>query len=243
MVFSPVLIIHIGAAIITVPFGSAALFFRKGSRLHRSTGNVFFISMLFMSASGAYMGLLKQQAVNVIVGTLTFYLVATAWVAAKRKDAEIGLFEIVAMLVALAVGAAGLICGGEAAKSPTGLKDGFPAALYLIFGSIALLSAALDLSVLLRRGISGAHRIARHLWRMCFALLIAALSLFIGKQQHFPEAIRKTHLLSVPVILIAVAMIYWLCRVLVSAYKEKPRRTSRFSGHSGRSPHSLAPLS
>jgi len=36
MTYSPVLIFHIFAAIITVPAGMAALFFPKGSRLHRA---------------------------------------------------------------------------------------------------------------------------------------------------------------------------------------------------------------
>ena len=239
MAFSPLLVLHICAATITVPSGSAALFFRKGSRLHRAAGNVFFISMLIMSASGAYMGFMKQQAINVVVGVLTFYLVATAWVAVKRKDGETGLFEFGAMLLAFAVGTAGLIFGSEAANSATGLKDGFPAVAYFVFGSVALFSAAGDVRMFLRGGVSGARRIARHLWRMCFALLIAALSLFLGKQQHFPEAIRKTHLLNVPIILIAVLMIFWLVRVqFTNAYKEGGWRTFKVRRRSGRSERS-----
>jgi hypothetical protein len=244
MAFSPILGLHICAATITVPSGSAALFFRKGSRRHRAAGNVFFISMLIMSASGAYMGFMKQQAINVVVGVLTFYLVATAWVVVKRKEGETGLLEFAALLLALAVGAAGLIFGSEAANSATGLKDGFPAVAYFVFGSVALFSAAGDVRMFLRGGVSGRQRIARHLWRMCFALLIAALSLFLGKQQHFPEAIRKSHLLNVPIILIAASMIFWLARVLFSSgYKEHRWRPVKMTRRSGRSERSLAPLS
>jgi uncharacterized membrane protein len=244
MSFSPLLVLHICAATITVPSGSAALLFRKGSRRHRAAGNVFFISMLIMSASGAYMGFMKQQTINVVVGVLTFYLVATAWAAVKRKEGEIGLFEFAAMLVASAVGAAALIFGSEAANSATGLKDGFPAAGYFVFGSVALFSAAGDVRMVLRGGVSGRQRIARHLWRMCFALLIAALSLFLGKQQHFPEAIRKTHLLNVPIILIAVSMIFWLVRVRFSgAYKERGWPTVKMTRRSDGPEQSLASLS
>jgi hypothetical protein len=244
MAFSPLLVLHICAATVTVPSGSAALFFRKGSRRHRAAGSIFFITMLIMSATGAYMGFMKQQTINVIVGVLTFYLVATAWAVVKRKEGETGLFEFAAMLVASAVGAASLIFGSEAANSATGLKDGFPAVGYFVFGSVALFSGAGDVRMFLRGGVSGRQRIARHLWRMCFALLIAALSLFLGKQQHFPEAIRKTHLLNVPIILIAVSMIFWLVRVrFSSAYKEAGSRTAKVTRRSGRSEPSLAPLS
>jgi hypothetical protein len=58
----------------------------KGSRQHRLSGDVFFISMLCMSTSGATVGFVKYhltnseaQLANFFVGRLTFYLVATAW--------------------------------------------------------------------------------------------------------------------------------------------------------------------
>jgi uncharacterized membrane protein len=60
MTTSPLVFFHIWAALIGISFGSAALFFRKGSRLHRMSGNVFFISMLTMSASAAYMEATKR---------------------------------------------------------------------------------------------------------------------------------------------------------------------------------------
>ena len=60
--------------------------FRKGSSPDRAAGNVFFISMLSLSASGAYLALMKHQMNNVFGGVLTFYMVATAWVTVRRKD-------------------------------------------------------------------------------------------------------------------------------------------------------------
>src|ERR1700737_1212187 len=135
MHYSPLVFMHICAATIGLLSGAPALFSRKGSRLHRTAGNVFFISILSMSASGAYMAAFIEPAmINVVVGVLTFY-----W------DA-------------------------------TGLKDGIPAAGYFVFGSVALLAAALDVGMFIRGGVSGVHRIARHLWRMCFAMLITTIS-------------------------------------------------------------------
>jgi uncharacterized membrane protein len=144
MTYSAVLILHICGAAIGLLSGSAALFFRKGSRLHRTTGNAFFISMLIMSASAAYLALMKQQLINAIVGVLTFYLVTTGWATIIRKEGHTGLFEFGALLVALADGTAGLILGWQATNSTTGIKDGYPAAAYFVFGSVALFAAALD---------------------------------------------------------------------------------------------------
>ena len=61
--------------------------------------------------------------------------------------------------------------------------------------------------------LEGARRIARHLWRMSFALFIAALSFFIGQAKVLPEAIRIPGLLALPVLAVLVTMFYWLWRV------------------------------
>jgi hypothetical protein len=222
MKYSPILKFHLCAAIIGLPAGYPALFFRKGSRLHRGAGNVFFVSMLGMSGSGAYMAaFVKPNIGNVFGGVLTFYLVATGWLTVMRKEKETGLIEFGLLLLALTQGLAGLIYGWQAANSATGLKDGYPAAMYFVFGSLALLFAAWDVRMLVRGGVSGGQRIGRHLWRMCFALLIAAGSFFLGKQQHFPEALRGSWLVKAPVLLVVALMIYWLIRVrFMSAYRK-----------------------
>jgi uncharacterized membrane protein len=46
MTLSPLLAFHVGAGTVGVLSGALALAFRKGSRLHRSTGLVFAVSML-----------------------------------------------------------------------------------------------------------------------------------------------------------------------------------------------------
>ena len=222
MTLPPFVILHICAGTIGILSGGAALFFRKGSRQHRAAGNIFFISMLSLSASGAYLAYMKPVMVSVVAGILTFYLVATAWLTAMRQEGETGLLDFGLLLLASAAGASGLIFGREAANSATGLKDGYPAVAYFVFGSVALLCAAGDVRMLSRGGVSGAQRIVRHLWRMCFALLIAALSfapgggvfrLFPGQPQTFSTAIRQTQLLNVPIVVIVVLMLYWLWRV------------------------------
>jgi hypothetical protein len=122
--------------------------------------------------------------------------------------------DLGALLVALAIGAGLMTYGFQAANSQTGLRDGMPAGFYLFFGSVALLSAAGDVRVRVRDGVFGAHRIARHLWRMCFALLIAALSFFLGQQKTFPASLRGSNVLYAPPTLVLIMMLFWLVRVL-----------------------------
>jgi len=222
MAYSALLMLHICGAITGLLSGTAALIFRKGFRWHRAAGNVFFVSMLVMSASGASIAaFIKPNMGNVFGGVVTFYLVATGWLTVLRKEGETGIVEYGLLLLALAAGGGGLLFGWEAAHSMTGLKEGYPPGPYLVFGCLSMWAAALDVRLLVRGGLSGAPRIRRHLWRMCVAFLIAALSFFLGKQQHFPVAIRGGQLLNLPMILILVVMIYWLVRVrFIAAYKK-----------------------
>lgn len=209
----PLLVIHIGAGIIGLLSGAAAMAFRKGSHRHRMAGNVFFISMLTLSASAAYLGYMKHQMGNVFGGLLTFYLVATAWVTARRRDGETGIFDWVALAVVLAVGAVIMSDGLEVAQTPTGSRNGVPAGMILFLGSVALLAAAGDVRMIARGGLSGAQRIARHLWRMCFGLFIASGSFFIGQPQVFPAFLRKTNMLFLLGVLPLLLMIFWIVRV------------------------------
>jgi uncharacterized membrane protein len=225
MTLSPLLMFHVSAATTALFSGSLSMFSPKGGRLHRLAGNIFFVSMLAMSASAAYMAGVKLQRINAIVGVLTFYMVATAWMTVVRKDGETGRFEYAALLVALADGAAAMSFGFQTQHGVIVLNDG-PAAGCFVFGGLALFAAALDVRVLLRGGVSGAQRIARHLWRMSYALLITAVSAFVGKQQvfhaisllfgqqqMFPQAVRQSPLVYLPIAAIALSMIYWLIRI------------------------------
>ena len=81
------LLVHICSATVGLLSGFMAMAFRKGSNWHGAAGTVFFVSMLLMSSSGAYIAaFLKPVAINVVAATLTFYLVSTAWRAAKKRD-------------------------------------------------------------------------------------------------------------------------------------------------------------
>jgi len=208
-----ILFLHIGGGSVGILSGAVALLARKGERLHRIAGTVFFVSMLIMSGIGAVVAPFLPQRLSSVTGVLTFYLVATAWMTVRRKEGRIGRFEIGALFVALGASAADVILALQGAHSTSGLIDGQPYQAGFVFGSIAAFAATLDLKVILHRGISGAQRIARHLWRMCFALFIAAFSLFLGQPQVFPKALRDSPILFLPEIAVAGLMLFWLFRV------------------------------
>jgi uncharacterized membrane protein len=109
----PLIVFHICAGTVALLSGAVAMSLRKGSGRHGLAGDVFVISMLGLASSGAIVGFIKYhltnsqaQLVNFFIGILTFYLVATAWWSARRKDGETGIFDWAGLLVALSVGAA-----------------------------------------------------------------------------------------------------------------------------------------
>ena len=198
--------------------GAAAMVVRKGARWHLLTGNVFVISMLSLTASGAVIGFARDQPLNGMMGVLTFYLVSTAWLTARRRDGNTRPIDWAVLMVPLAVGVGMMTYGLQAANSPTGAIGGFSAAGYFVFGSVALLLALGDIRMLLRGGVFGKQRVARHLFRMGLALFIAVASFFLGQQKVIPAELHNPLVLYGPVLLVVISTIYWTIRVLLSKH-------------------------
>ena len=98
----------------------------------------------------------------------------------------------------------------------------------MFFGVVSLLCSALDLRLLKAGQIVGAQRLVRHLWRMCFAMLIATGSFFTGQMQVFPEIVRNSALFGVPILVIPVLLVllttlYWLGRTLFKRQRTNGR--------------------
>ena len=70
-----------------------------------------------------------------------------------------------------------------------------------------------DLNVVLRKTLTPAQRLSRHLWRMCVAFFIATGSFFLGQQDVLPAAIRGSPLLFVPAFAPFAVMLFWLVRL------------------------------
>jgi len=206
--------IHIIAGLLALVAGAVALYATKGSSLHRRSGWVFAVAMATMTTTAAVIAqFFSPNRVNVVAAALTFYLVATGVLAVRRTVPQMRALATAFMLVAVAVGAHALALGVEAVSSTTHRVDGIPAPPLFMFGSVALLAALGDLRMLRAGRIEGARRLARHLWRMSYALWIATTSAFLGQAKFIPEPLRKLPLLVAPVLLVLVVMVYWLVKV------------------------------
>ena len=234
MSYSPLLMLHICAGTAGFLSGAVAISLRKGSRRHALAGDVFVVTMPTMAATGAYMALMKSQMGNFLGGVFTFYLVATAWWTARRTERKTDSADWVALLCVSAVTIANLIFGIEAVRSATGRAGGYPAPIYLFGGAVALIAAIGDIRLLMGRGISGTQRIARHLWRMCYALFVASGSIFLARAHLFPAVLRRTGILTLVSFMPLVMMIFWLVRVrLVPQFRKRrvPHAAPSFALH------------
>jgi len=235
MPYSPLLPIHITGGIVGMLSGAAALILRKGSPRHVLAGKVFVASMLTMAAGAVYLAIVKHQPSNIGGGILTFYLILTAWLTARRREGQTGIYDWLALLIPLTLGVLTWMNGIRMLRSGAPSEDGVPVGMTLFMGTVMLLAAAGDVRMLLRGGVSGAKRIVRHLWRMCFGLFIAAGSFFLGPSnrplrllsavglgQHLSPALFSTTLYLILSVLPLVLLIFWVFRVwLSSAYRKK----------------------
>src|SRR6516225_1726478 len=237
MPYSPTLLVHIAGGTLGLLSGTAAICFRKGCRPHVLAGRVFVASMLIMAMGAVYLGIVKHQPNNVSGGIFTFYLIATAWLTARRRDGETWRLDWAALIVPLALGSLTWVTGINVARSGASSQDGVPVGMTFFTGSVMLLAAAGDIRMLVRGGVFGAKRIARHLWRMCFGLFIAAGSFFLGGAnrplrllstvgiaQHLPRPLFSIGVYLVLTILPLVLLVFWLLRVrfMSTVFIDKP---------------------
>jgi len=213
----PVLLpIHIVAAGLALVSGAIALSVAKGGRLHRTSGKLFAYAIFAMCGSAVVIALVKGQAVNVMAGSMTAYLVLTGVATVRPPSPGARRRDIALMLVALALGLATLTAGIVALASPTGKLFGFPSFPFFLFGLLGVSGAIGDVKTMRADVLRGAPRLSRHLWRMCMALFITAASFFSIRARVaaiLPAPLTTPALRALPVVLVLATMFYWLWRV------------------------------
>ena len=243
MAYSPILLGHICAGTVGLLSGTAAMSFRKGSPRHVLAGKIFVVSMLTMAVAAVYLAIVRHQPNNIGGGIITFYLIGTAWLTARRRDGETNRIDWVLLLIPLVLGTLTWMNGIRIVRSGASSQDGVPVGMTFFMGSVMLLAAAGDLRMLVAGGVLGAKRIARHLWRMCFGLFIAAGSFFMGPSnrplrllsnvgmgRYLPQALFSTTLYLILTILPLILLIFWLVRVrFTKAYEGSVQLSSASS--------------
>ena len=234
-------IIHVAGGFVGLASGSVALLAAKGGPVHRLAGHVFSVSMLLMAAFAIVLAvIIPHQLINVFIGAFALYLVGTAWLTVRRTEEAIGLLERFALLVSTCLCAPFVILTFQlAAGLPPLFTSAIPfqgpvlVALYS-FTAILLIAAIEDARVVLGGGIAGPARIARHLWRMCLGLTLAAGSGFTnGFARLLPGPYHVPLAFFLPQFVPVFFLIFWMVRVRLTGwfrrYEAQTRRPRRGS--------------
>jgi uncharacterized membrane protein len=218
--------LHIGAGTTALVAGTIAAFAAKGGRLHRLAGDVFFAAMLVMAAFAAWLAVAQPgQLVNLFIAAFATYLVATAWVTVRRRAGAAGWAERIALIFSVVICAPFAILSFQLAtglpplfKSAVPFKGPVLVAIYS-FTAVLLIAAIGDGKVVVTGGVAGAPRIARHLWRMCLGLTLAAGSAFTnGAARLLPGPYHVPPLFFLPQFLPLILLAFWMVRVRLTPW-------------------------
>jgi hypothetical protein len=213
--------IHIAAGGLAIILGTVALSVKKGGTIHRRSGLLFVYAMLVMGVSASILSLLKgRDGGNVFAGVLTAYFVGTALTTVRPVSSWTRLINAVALTVAVVL-AVGCVFRGVRLINTPGLDSGgvsFRTAgvMSLLVAAVLAMAAAGDVRAMRFGMPRGGPRLSRHLWRMCFALFIAAGSFFSVQERVarvLPEPFTTGPMRALPILLLFGAMFYWLWRV------------------------------
>jgi uncharacterized membrane protein len=209
--------VHIVAGGLAIIFGGVALAVSKGGQLHRKSGLLFFYAMLTMGISGSILALrLSLTNMNVLGGFMSAYFVVTGLTSVRPASAWTRWLNPGALVVAIALSLVEIALGLKAFSNPGGAINGVPFFMLFFLATVIALAAAGDVRMMRLQRLRAAPRLARHLWRMCFALFIAAGSFFSIRERVakvLPQPFTTPVMRALPVVLVFVAMFYWLWRV------------------------------
>jgi hypothetical protein len=213
--------IHIAAGALAIVLGAVALIVRKGGTIHRRSGMMFVYAMVVMGVTASILEFLQSAAAtNLTAAFMTLYFVGTALTTVRPPSQWTRVINIAALTVAAGLAIVSIAGGVKGVNSPGLSSGGVPfrtiGVMSFILAAVLLLSAAGDLRIMRSGPPRGGPRLARHLWRMCFALFIAAGSFFSIRERVakiLPEPLTTGPMRALPILLLFGAMFYWLWRI------------------------------
>ena len=200
-------LIHFPTGTVAILAAIAAFYYPKGSPKHKKAGQVFTIAMIIMVISGGIAGALKGSLEDVFLAALVFYSVFTAWLTVRDRQPVIGILEYLALAYIVIFGLAALSINPEweMVREP---------GVYTFDAILALMFAVGDIRNILLNGMNQTHRLARHIWRISFSLVWAALAFSDKTIKMLDSTINQMpYVVVIPATLILCIMFYWLFRI------------------------------
>ena len=221
---SLIMLTHVLFGIIAIISGLVAMCAPKGKAWHKQAGKIYVISMLVMAIAGGLASVLLPQAINLFAAFLTGYLVLTSWQAGRGNAVSRGRAEILGLVFISIVAFSSLSVAAYLISSEVRGFHGYGADAYMTIGIMALVVVLGDLNLMFRGSLQGKQKLVRHVWRMCLSYFIAAGSLFEGPGvKIFPDVIKESGALSIPVPLVMIFTLYWVLKLTLPKIKLRSR--------------------
>jgi hypothetical protein len=208
--------LHILAGALAIVLGGLALLVRKGGTIHRRVGLLFVGSMLVMGSTAAALGVLAGANANVPSGVTVAYFVVTALVTVRPESTWTRRATAIGLALAICLSVFYLAEGVAAFNSRSGWRNGAPFQMLFFLAAVVGLAAVGDFRAVKSGRPGGRIRLGRHLWRMCFALFIAAGSFFSVPERVatiLPGPLSNAPMRALPILTIFGSMFYWLWRI------------------------------
>ena len=213
--------VHIAAGGLAIVFGFVALFVRKGGTVHRRSGLLFVYAMIVMGVTASLLEFVQRGGVtNLVAALLSIYFVGTALTTVRPPSRSTRGINVAALTVAIGLALASIFGGIKSLNTPGLSPGGVPfrtiGVMSFVLAFALLLAAAGDLRVMISGPLRGGPRLTRHLWRMCFAMFIAAGSFFSIRERVariLPEPFTNGWMRALPILVLFGTMFYWLWRV------------------------------
>ena len=213
--------IHVAAGALAIVFGFTALFVKKGGTIHRRGGMLFVYAMLVMGTTASILEFSRRTSVtNLVAAVMTAYFVGTALTTVRPATRWTRAINVAALIVAAGLAFVSIMGGVQGVNRPGLSPGGVPfrtiGVMSFILATVLTLAALGDVRIMLSGMPRGGRRLARHLWRMCFALFIAAGSFFSIRERVakvLPDPFTTGPMRALPILLLFGAMFYWLWRV------------------------------
>src|SRR5918993_4684805 len=213
--------IHIAAGGLALVLGAGALAAKKGGNIHRRIGLLFVGAMLVMAVTAAMIGLRTSATdPNVFAGVMVAYFVGTALMTVRPVSSWTHRVNAAALTVVVVLAVGAIVGGVRGVQNPGLSPGGVPfrtiGVMSFVLAAAMILCAIGDMRVIRSGMPRGGARLARHLWRMCFALFIAAGSFFSVRERVatiLPDPLTTAPMRALPIVLLFGAMFYWLWKV------------------------------
>jgi hypothetical protein len=216
--------LHVSAGALGLLSGGIAISVKKGSVLHRQSGDAFTAAMITAGCVGIVMVPFLPKWSSVVPGSFASYLIATGWMTMRRRPGQTGRFELMAFVAAAAISMLGCLLALYTLGSPGGRLSGAGPTYYFVVALLPAYAAVLDLRAIKAGGLRAGQRFSRHIWRMCAGMFVVAVSFFPARPQMFPAFLHGTPILWMPPLAIVAVMTFWLFKM------KQPKRVTAKRG-------------